>query len=201
MRLLGCDPGANTGLILLEVPETWNILEATLLHAETIVSRTDPARPRADSDRDFLSRLRSAIARLRPHVAVVEDPSDAAPYWGAKARGGQQTARGSMYRLGVYKGLLFAALAGEVHAIAEYQVDGTKEKPGWMKADHGSRKVALVRMGALATHLRVHELGAGKHTEHVLMALGVLHHHCGRLQRAQLRATAQALPPYTVSCS
>lgn len=189
MRVLGCDPGANTGMVLVEIPDNWDILKGRLLHAETVTARTDPGRPKADSDRDFLGRLRGTIQRLKPHMAVVEDPSDAAPYWGARGREGKQTARGSMYRLGVYKGLLFAALAPEVGAIAEYLVDGKGDRPGWMKTDHGSKKVALARMGALALRL-----GPCPHSEHILMALGVLAHHCGRLHRAQLRAThVQAL--------
>jgi hypothetical protein len=185
MRLLGCDPGSHTGLVLVELPAgTWDLLGARVLYRGTLAASDGEGR-----DRRTLERMRERLRLLRPHVAVLEDPSDAATYWG-QSRRGKPVQRGSAYRLGVYKGLLYAALLEATEAIVEYRVQGTAADPGWMR-DHGTRAVALARMQALARQLGL----ADQLTEHEAMALGVIAHHCRKMQ---LRSLTQALATRSV---
>lgn len=184
MKLLGCDPGSTTGLVLVELPPgTWDLLRGRILHTAALAA--------SDDDRRTLERYRAEVKRCLPHVAILEDPADAATYWG-QARRGKPVQRGSAYRLGVYKGLLYAALADTVATIVEYRVKGSKADPGWM-TDHANRDLVLQRMQALSLQLTGPTLN-----EHQCMALGVLAHHCSRMQLSRFTAqlaTRPATPP------
>lgn len=189
MRVLGLDPGASTGAVLVELPDNWQLLSGKVVRTKTITPPTS-VKSGAEKDRGFHERCVELVTLWRPSIVVMEDPSDGAAYWG----GNGPKKRGTDYRLGVYKGLLFSALLPLNIPIIEYRVKGDSAKRrqsrgaqadiGWM-AEHGKASSDKILRDL---RLVLDQMGVPPHivwSEHCLMAFGVLYHHCRRMHLAQ----------------
>lgn len=192
IRMVGLDPGATTGLVALEVPESLQLLTARWIQHREVRPSSSAGFLAAGRDVDFHRRLLQALTELRPHVLVLEEPFDAQVTW----RGYGKQQRGTAFRVGAAYGLAIAAAAHvgpPLPAVYSYPVrdqKGIKEAParkGWMSGiAGGNRDKAIGGVVALARHLsaptslfEVNGKGEYRHQD-CLMALGVLAFHCGQ---------------------
>lgn len=180
LRILGIDPGAHTGLILVELEEGWDLLNGRFLRAETVNAPTKGKHDDTWVDRRFMQAIETLVVAWRPDLVVMEDPSDGVGYWGGKVR----TKRETSYRLGCYKALVFAVLPIDL-PVFQYRVKGKKADIGWM-TEHPNREMAIYRSKVLAG-----TIGCGLPdalSEHCLMALGVIAFHCRKMALEQRRS-------------
>ena len=186
MIVLGADPGSNLGVVVLTMPENWVIMNAHWYGNAVIASKTSKTTPTAVTDEAYFRRVYDLFAKFRGSTLVMENPADAAAYWGAQDQKGH--ARGTLMRLGTYKGLVFGAAVAAGLVIIEYTVRGKKTAPGWMLGK-GKRPKILQDMQLLARAIG----GPPNLQDHELMALGVLNHHAGLQQQTSLLSRASGI--------
>lgn len=211
-RILSIDPGSHTGYVIVDFPIApgLDIVRAQLVGSGVIY----PPKPNAEeslAERDVLMiiKISNVISDFRPSLVVLEEPSDAANYWGRESAATAMTennvlaiargdapkqskkgmARGTLFRLGVYYGLALGAVAHAKNCdVVSYPVQGTRQRPGWM--GHGARRVNVLReMRFLYANLARKPVIDLKVSEHELMALGVLNYHASQLNLTAPRGT------------
>ena len=179
MLILGCDPGASTGLVLVEAEagRLTRILDRATLTRR--LATADGYARHVKSIRAWLSR--PPVARARdgnlvawpaPDVIVVEDPTRLPDAWYGASRG-RNVARGTGAKIGVACGCLLGALATspvtEEVPIVAYPVTA------WMHGlfGRGAKREAIYRLlAAMARTVTEETL-----PEDQLAALGVAAYH------------------------
>jgi hypothetical protein len=210
-RVLAIDPGSKTGFVVVdfELAPGLDITQARLVGSGVIYNAGGSAEEsKAERDILFIGRIAERIAEFRPSTVVLEEPEDAAAYWGRSEVDGERfsvadlatgkaknskahkgMARGTLFRLGVNYGLALAAVKVAGHAdVVSYPVQGSKTRQGWQ--GHGAKKVNILReMRYLFAKLSYTPLAQVKCSEHELMALGVLNFHASQLNLVVPRGT------------
>lgn len=126
MIILGCDPGANTGLVVVSTPKLGAPFH--LCGATTVKRPGESKKARDEVERDvrFCDLLALAAGNLVPHgadVALIENP-DVSAAWNKRSRF-------TDHRLGVYCGLALGVLRPRASSIVRVPVRGTRKLPGW----------------------------------------------------------------------
>lgn len=197
-RIFSIDPGSHTGYVVVdfELAPGLDVNRARLVDSGIIYpSRTNREESEAERDILLIGKIAEKISEFRPSTVVLEEPVDAAMYWGkGREAGGVNKGigmgRGTLFRLGVYYGLALAAvkIAGHADAIS-YPVQGTKTRAGWM--GRGARRANVLReMTYLYAKLSGTPIATLKKvSDHELMALGVLNYHASQLNLVAPRGT------------
>lgn len=204
---VGIDPGANAGVVALDVSRSsqgnpvLRLVGAKVLHAAT--------RPRRSSAENRAALYVRAVAQFREWIArhpsravagfVLERPADARPMWG-KRQGGKGSeavtaAVGTLFGVGEAYGLLLAAcetvaVSGQEDSarIFAHPVTSGKAKPrraarvGWFNPDGGKIPKREQVLSDMRRELRqLAGLGdifpENAHPEDIAMAYGVLRFH------------------------
>ena len=212
-RVFSIDPGSNTGFVVVDFESTpgLDVNRARIVGSGVVRPVGGRADNQAERDLKFVAKIAAQISEYKPGLVVLEEPSDAANYWGRSDSGaatveqlatGQAKpnkhgmARGTLFRLGVYYGLALSAVTvsavGTISSIdvLSYPVQGTKARPGWM--GHGTRRKNVLReMAYLWARLtgKTANYAAEQVSEHELMALGVLNYHASQLNLTAPRGT------------
>lgn len=212
-RVASFDPGSTTGYVIVDFPTGpgLDIARARMCESGVIKATRRDDESVAERDTRFIDRLAEPLIAYRPSLVIVEEPSDAADYWGAEqggakdatvqqlatgkipgARKGHHMKRGTLFRLGVHYALVLAAARECKIEVISYQVQGTKERGrGWM--GYGTKRSNVLReMGYLFATLFGRTARELAPTEHELMALGVLNYHASQLNLVAPRGTRAA---------
>lgn len=185
MIVAGVDPGADTGLVVLDVPGR-HLRDGRWVASTILCSTRAKGLTYAGRDANLFDRLAAFFGLWQPDLVVMEEPVDAMLTW----RGHRQQQRGTSFRLGAYYALALTAahMARPSAVLASYPVTTTTRPPrkGWMQGK--PRVHVLGNTAALARELDAppdvlemrFNAAEGGHIhaqEHVLMALGVIAHH------------------------
>lgn len=196
LTILGGDPGAATGLVLVHFPNRqqdgrplW--LGAKIHGALTVNKPEREGATHAEIDILFRRKIMAAIATLpfagAADIVALEEPLDGGAKYAAAMAPGQESynktrveATGTQFRLGAAYGALLAATAHvRANRWISFPVKTTHGRRGWMQ---GSRKNTLLASESLMrnqmSHAGYREL-LGRHKkmpDHILMALGVVNH-------------------------
>lgn len=177
MIIAGVDPGSETGLVCLDVPESGQVVDARWITHAVVRPTVRQGLTEAERDANLFLRLAGWFGVAAPEVIVFEEPMDAAITW----RGHRHQARGTAFRLGAFYGLAVAAAwhADSAVRLVSYPVTNRRSRPGWMRGK--KHDVIVGNMAAVAKMIApttVRDADGNLHlSEHVLMALGVLTHH------------------------
>lgn len=201
LRILGGDPGGDTGLALVEFTQRQRYgqplwLHATLIAAEVVSAPARKGATHAELDIIFRRRIAETIRTMacehidRPEVPIdivaLEEPLDGMARWAGQQRGKKGVEqRGSGFRLGAHYGALLAACATAAGAnrYISFPTKTHHTRRGWMQGGKTRRgdtlraSDALLRgiCGAHVSYLELHDK-KGNIPEHLLMALGVVNH-------------------------
>jgi len=198
VRAVGIDPGSNTGVVAVELPDTGQLargrwIDSAVLHPTDIPGVVGPAR-----DAAFCDRIADWLRTIKPNLVVLEEPVDARSYWGGARKKFDQAGTGSSFRSGVYYGVAVAATLWMPRPLelASYPVGNFEKRLGWMGGGTNRRDKAIGRSATLARHLgapaEVFALkpdGSYRH-DHLFMALGVLAFHLSQLPLRPLATRA-----------
>lgn len=194
LTILGGDPGADTGVVLVHFPERkrdgtplW--LGAKIHGAACITKRDRAGATHAENDilyrRAILETLQGFPFKGYADIVALEEPLDGGGIYRAKPGQGQNEAshekRETGFRLGAYYAALLAAAATATSAnrYVSFPVRSHRDRRGWMKgkrADTLRAGEALLR--SLMTREGYRDLQGKRKTmpEHIFMALGVVAH-------------------------
>jgi len=204
LRVLGGDPGATTGLVLVEFRTRQRdgrpLWANAILYAATTVSKpTAAGATAAEIDilfrRDLITALKHLDDNRTLHgesiadIVAMEEPFDGMAKWAGNQRktpGGEQIEqRGSGFRLGAHYGALVAAAATAIQANRYISFPGQTrgDRRGWMprrtKREHILAASDALLRGICGQFVSYVGLQRGKKQaipEHILMALGVVNH-------------------------
>jgi hypothetical protein len=195
MRYIGVDPGANLGIVCVDVHEQARLIGSRLeirwagsfrLHPSNSQKRTH-----AENDAHLFDRVQGQLVSWRvgfdrastprPMVAVLEEPYTQTASWkGAKGEGRQT---GTLFSLGKYYGLALAAcstLCGRVYSHPPTN-DRRGQRTGWMQGSGRiqKRELTLLALRGLARQCGCMDPDALSEDE--VMAFGVLKFHLDRV--------------------
>lgn len=174
MIVVGVDPGAETGLVALDVPPSRQVADSLWLGHAVFRSTEKQGLSHPERDANLYDRLVEWFRHWQADVVVFEEPVDAATIW----RGHRFQQRGTAFRLGAFYGLVVAAArqgSPSYVRLASYPVTNHNGRPGWMRGK--KHDTILSNMQAVAQLIRP-DLDPA---EHVLMALGVVTHHLSQV--------------------
>lgn len=192
MRYIGVDPGANLGIVCVDVREQARLIGSRLeirwagsfrLHPSNSQKRTHAENDAALFDRTVrqLQYWRESPP-LPPQslVAVLEEPYTQTASWkGAKGEGRQT---GTLFSLGKYYGLALAACVSECRRVYSHPPtnDRRQQRTGWMQGSGRiqKRELTLLALRGLARQCGCMDPDALSEDE--VMAFGVLKFHLDR---------------------
>jgi hypothetical protein len=190
LRILGGDPGAVTGLVVVEFPMRRRDGSPLWMHAKlrghAVVGKPEQ-KGATPAELDILHRRKLAQAitdlnHIASDIVALEEPLDGGGSWkGAQGQRGQR--RDTAFRLGVHYANLLAAAAMVSHAdrYVSFPVQTRGERRGWFPP-RTKRGDVLQRchmiMHSICTNEQwtalPKEKASGLIVPHVLMALGVV---------------------------
>lgn len=191
LTVLGGDPGATTGLVLVHFPNRQNDgrplwMGARIHGAVTIAKPTREGATHAELDilwrRKMIDAIRAFPFAGACDIVALEEPMDGGGSWaGAQGQKGKPQKRDTAFRLGAGYGALLAATAHtNANRWISFPVQAINGRRGWMQGS--TRKDTLRAAEALMrnqmSHAGYREL-LGRHAampDHILMALGVVSH-------------------------
>jgi hypothetical protein len=193
MRYIGVDPGANLGIVCVDVRKQPRLigyaLDITWMGSFRLHPSQSQNRTHAENDAALFDRVVSTLQRWRedstrtqplPLIAVLEEPYTQTASWkGAKGEGRQT---GTLFSLGKYYGLALAACRNECHRIHSHPPtnDRRGQRTGWMQGSGRiqKRELTLLALRGLAKQCGCQDPDALSEDE--VMAFGVLKFHLDR---------------------
>lgn len=187
IRAVGIDPGSQTGMICLDLDDSFAIMGAQFVGASTVSPSTSV---KLDEWRQQLSlgdKIALQLDSWRPQLVVLEEPSDALPTWNVGGKGGRSAGTGTVFGLGRAYGIALArvGLTTGVERIVSYNVTSSRKKQriGWMQGYQSrppKREYVLRAADELLREIAAPTPLPDSIDENILMALGVLRWHCER---------------------
>jgi hypothetical protein len=193
MRYIGVDPGANTGLVCVDVEKVERRIGSAgnvrWVHSARIHPGQRQDDTHAENDARVFSRMAVELERLVgvagalgvKCIAVLEEPYTQTGSWKGAATEGRQT--GTLFSLGKYYGLALAACT--IHCGRVYSHPPTNDRrgqrTGWMQ---GSGRIQKRELTLLALRGLAKQCGCTDPmglSEDEVMAFGVLKFHLDRV--------------------
>lgn len=178
--ILGVDPGASTGLVLVDLPR-FPLLDGGRIVKHTVVRRPGKSKKNpteAARDVAFFWLLEGSVYDWPDAaVTVIERPADQTGF-------GKLQARGTAFALGSAYAIVLCALTYPETEIVSYPVLDFHGEPGWMQGRGASARrreqtLAYVQQMLASQTLKATDLLVDW-TEHELMALCLIAFHCSR---------------------
>lgn len=194
MRYIGVDPGANTGLVCVDVVKLPRLIGNQLGISWVGNARIHPGQRAEDTHAENDGRVYSSTCvqlgswqgstggvSLPPLIAVLEEPYTQTGSWKGAATEGRQT--GTLFSLGKYYGLALAACTHMCDRVFSHPPtnDRRGQRTGWMQGSGRiqKRELTLLALRGLATQCLCPNAAALSEDE--VMAFGVLKFHLDRV--------------------
>lgn len=197
LRIAGIDPGAKTGVVILELPNRVRDLDrAHWLGSFSLSgSAQSGTRTKAEAAAVLFTEVLDVLSQHNVEEIAIECPIDALPSWGRNTRmkGAPQLNRATLFGSGAHYGLVLGACRAcpTVRKITSYHVTTTTKHEGWMPMVTNGRLKHAQKRDVTMQQLRDELLrlfgGQGSRSaddvplsEDELMAFGVLRYHVAK---------------------
>jgi hypothetical protein len=193
VRYIGIDPGANTGLVCVDVYDVARRIGSVPVVRWHGTARIHPGSrkddTRAENDGRIFSRICAQLDEWQKHIpggsedmrAVLEEPYTQTGSWKGAKTEGRQT--GTLFSLGKYYGLALAACTFKCVRVYSHPPtnDRRQSRTGWMQ---GSGRIQKRELTLLALRGLIKQAGCqdpNALSEDEVMAFGVLKFHLDRV--------------------